>query len=290
MTNLVPSVDVPPTTLRRFQGKVVLVTGVARGQGRSHALRFASEGADIIGMDRCADIASVPYPLATPAELDQTVADIRALGSRCVAAMVDVRCLGDLTAEVDRAVAKLGRLDVVAANAGISSSGPAAELAEEAWDDVVGVDLTGAWCTCRAAIPHLRRGSGDRAIVVTGSAAGLTGYAGIAHYVAAKHGLVGLVRCLAQELAADGIRVNGLHPTQVDTPMIMNDALMHLFCPDLDRPSRQDFAVVSQRMHRLPVPWVEPDDVSAALAFLASEEARAITGVALPVDCGVLLR
>ena len=290
MTNLIRPVDVPPLSLRRFQDKVALVTGAARGQGRSHALRFASEGADVIAVDRCADIGSVRYPLASPSELDQTVADVRALGSRCVAAVVDVRCLGELTTAVDRAVAELGRLDVVAANAGISSAGPAAELAEEAWGDVVDVNLTGVWHTCRAAIPHLRRGDGDRAIVVTGSAAGLTGYAGIAHYVAAKHGLVGLVRCLAQELAADGIRVNGLHPTQVDTPMIMNDALMQLFCLEIDRPTRRDFAAASQRMHRLPVPWVEPADVSAALAFLASEEARAITGVALPVDCGVLLR
>jgi len=279
-----------PLRFRRFEGKVALVTGAARGQGRSHALRLSREGADINAVDRCADIESVPYALATPAELEETAADVRALGSRCVAAMVDVRCLDELTAVVDRAVEALGRLDVVAANAGISSAGPAADLTEEAWDDVVGVDLTGVWHTCRAAVPHLRRGSGDRAIVVTGSAAGLTGYAGIAHYVAAKHGVVGLVRCLAQELAADRIRVNGLHPTQVDTPMIMNDALMRLFCPGVERPTRQEFAAASERMHRLPVPWVEPADVSAALAFLASEQARSITGVALPVDCGVLLR
>jgi (+)-trans-carveol dehydrogenase len=274
----------------RFVGSVALVTGAARGQGRSHALRLAAEGADVVALDRCADIATVPYPLAREEDLEATADAVRSLGRRCWPAVVDVSDLAALTASVDEAVAALGRLDVVVANAGISSAGPAASLTEETWRDVVDVDLSGVWRTCRAATAHLRRGSGDRAIVVTGSAAGLTGYAGIGHYVAAKHGVVGLVRALAQELAPDGIRVNGVHPTQVDTPMIMNDALMALFCPGVERPSRAVFAAASQAMHCLPVPWVEPADVSAAVAFLASEEARAITGVSLPVDCGVLLR
>jgi (+)-trans-carveol dehydrogenase len=275
---------------RRFDGRVALVTGAARGQGRSHAVRLAAEGADVIAVDGCGAIDTVPYPLGSRADLQETVTAVTELGRRAVAVVADVRDLDALTDAVDRAVAEMGRLDVVCANAGITSAAPVTTLDETTWRDVVDVDLTGVWHTCRAVVGHLQRSDGDRAIVVTGSAAALTGYAGIGHYVAAKHGVVGLVRCLAQELAPRRIRVNGVHPTQVDTPMIMNDALIRLFCPDIAAPTRDDLAVASQRMHWLPAPWVEPGDVSAAVAFLASAEARAITGIALPVDCGVLLR
>jgi SDR family mycofactocin-dependent oxidoreductase len=271
-------------------GKVALVTGAARGQGRSHAVRLAEEGADIIALDVCADLDTVPYPLARPADLDETARAVEALGQRILARQADVRDLASLRAAVDEGVAEFGRLDIVCANAGVNNPGAAHELDDEVWSDVVDVDLSGVWRTCKVAIPHLIDGGRGGAIVLTSSAAGVKGYANIAHYTAAKHGVNGLVKSLAQELAPHRIRVNSVNPTQVDTPMIMNEPMFALFCPDVPAPTRADFAPVSQAMHLLPVPWVEPRDVSNTVLFLASDEARYITGVALPVDAGVLIK
>jgi (+)-trans-carveol dehydrogenase len=277
-------------TAGRVAGKVALVTGAARGQGRSHAVRLAEEGADIIAVDACSDLAGVPYPLATPEDLEETVRLVEALGRRVAAYRADVRDPVALADAVDQGVATLGRLDIVCANAGVNRPAPAAGMPEDAWSLVVDVDLSGVWRTCKAAIPHLVAGGRGGAIVLTSSAAGLKGYANIAHYTAAKHGVNGLMKTLAQELAPHRIRVNTLNPTQVDTPMIMNEPMYALFCPDVDNPTRDDFAPVSQAMHLLPVPWVEPVDVSNAVVFLASDEARYITGVALPIDAGVLIK
>jgi SDR family mycofactocin-dependent oxidoreductase len=274
----------------RLAGKVALVTGAARGQGRSHAVRFAEEGADVIAIDLCSDLDNVPYPLATLADLDETVRVVEALGRRVVARQADVRDIDALRSAVDEGVAELGRLDVVCANAGVNNPAPAHELAESVWSAVVDVDLSGVWRTCKLAIPHIVAGQRGGAIVLTSSAAGLKGYANIAHYTAAKHGVNGLVKTLAQELAPHRIRVNSVNPTQVDTPMIMNEPMFALFCPDVPNPTRADFARVSQAMHLLPIPWVEPRDVSNTVLFLASDEARYITGVALPVDAGVLIK
>ncbi|HVU92594.1 MAG TPA: mycofactocin-coupled SDR family oxidoreductase [Jatrophihabitans sp.] len=274
----------------RLAGRVALVTGAARGQGRSHAVRLAEEGADVIALDVAEDIDGVPYPLATLDDLAETVRLVKERGRRVAAFQADVRDLDRLTEAVDEGVARLGRLDVVCANAGVNDPAPAAEMSEESWSLVVDVDLSGAWRTCRAAIPHLIAGGRGGAIVLTSSAAGLKGYANIAHYTAAKHAVNGLTRTLAQELAPHRIRVNSVNPTQVDTPMIMNEPMYALFCPDLDRPGRAEFAPVSQAMHLLAVPWVEPLDVSNAVVFLASDEARYITGVALPIDAGVLTK
>jgi SDR family mycofactocin-dependent oxidoreductase len=232
----------------------------------------------------------VPYPLARPEDLDETVKLVSELGRRIVARPADVRDQSAITAAVADGVAELGRLDVVCANAGVNNPGQAHELEEEVWRDVVDVDLSGVWRTCKAAIPHLLEGGRGGAIVLTSSAAGLKGYANIAHYTAAKHAVNGLVKTLAQELAPHRIRVNSVNPTQVDTPMIMNEPMFELFCPDVPAPTRDDFAPVSQAMHLLPVPWVEPVDVSNCVVFLASDEARYITGVALPVDAGVLIK
>ena len=274
----------------RVEGKVAFITGAARGQGRSHAVRLAEEGADIIAVDRCADLANVPYPLATPDDLAETVRQVEALDRRIVARQADVRDQAALTAAVDDGVAELGRLDIVCANAGVNQPAPAADMAEDVWLDIVDVDLSGVWRACKAAIPHLIAGGDGGAIVLTSSAAGLKGYANIAHYTAAKHGVVGLMKTLAQELAPHRIRVNTVNPTQVDTPMIMNEPMYRLFCPDVDEPTREDFAPASQAMHLLPIPWVDPRDVSNAVLFLASDEARYITGTALPVDAGVLIK
>ena len=275
----------------RVAGKVAFITGAARGQGRSHAIRLAQEGADIIAVDVCQDIPGVPYPGATEADLADTAKAVEALDRRIVTAQADVRDYAGLKAALDDGVAQLGRLDIVAANAGIGTSPHlAAELAEDTWRDMVDINLTGVWHTAKAAIPHLSAGGRGGSIVLTSSAAGLMAYPNIAHYVSAKHGVVGLMRTLALELAPQFIRVNSIHPTQVDTPMIQNEATWRLFRPDLDHPTRADFEPASQAMNALPIPWVDPVDISNAVLFLASDEARYITGVALPVDAGCLIK
>jgi SDR family mycofactocin-dependent oxidoreductase len=275
----------------KLEGKAAFITGAARGQGRSHAIRLAQEGANIIAVDLCAQIDSVAYPMATPDDLAETVKEVEALDRRIVATKADVRDFGALKAALDDGVAQLGRLDIVSANAGIGSSPYAAQdLAEQTWQDMIDVNLTGVWHTAKAAVPHLVEGGHGGSIVLTSSAAGLQAYANIAHYVSAKHGVVGLMRTLALELAPHSIRVNSIHPTQVDTPMIQNEATYRLFRPDLDHPTQADFEPASQAMNVLPIPWVDAVDISNAVLFLASDEARYINGVALPVDAGCLLK
>ena len=217
--------------MARLDGKVAFVTGAARGQGRSHAVRLAEEGADIIAVDIASQIDTVPYAMAAADDLVQTVDEVEALGRRIVAAEVDVRDYDALKAALDDGVARLGRLDVVAANAGIVTFGTAEELSEETWRDTIDVDLSGVWHTVKAAIPHLRAAGGG-AIVITSSAAGLKGTPNTAAYTAAKHGVVGLMRTLANELAPDMVRVNTLHPGSVDTDMIQNQALYRLLQAD----------------------------------------------------------
>jgi SDR family mycofactocin-dependent oxidoreductase len=275
----------------RVAGKVAFITGAARGQGRSHAIRLAQEGADIIAIDNCADVEGVPYPGATEADLELTVKEIEALDRRIVATKADVRDLAALQAAVDDGVAQLGRLDIVSANAGIGViPSPAHELSESAWQTMLDINLSGVWRTTKVAVPHLIAGGRGGSIILTSSAAGLQAYQGIANYVSAKHGVVGLMRTLALELAPHMIRVNSLHPTQVDTDMVMNEATFRLFRPDLEHPTREDFLPASQEMNALPIPWVDPIDISNALLFLASDEARYITGVTLPVDAGAVIK
>jgi (+)-trans-carveol dehydrogenase len=273
----------------RVAGKVAFITGAARGQGRSHALRLAAEGADIIAVDLCGQLSSVEYPLATAEDLERTAQAVEDLDRRVVAVQADVRDLASLERALSLGVAELGRLDIVAANAGILSSGSLAELGELAWREMIDVNLSGVWRTCKAAIPYLIEGGRGGSIVLTSSVAGLKSYPNLAHYVAAKHGVTGLARALAVELAPHRIRVNSVHPTQVDTDMIQNDVMYRLFRPDLDSPGRADFAEASRATGLLPVDWVEAADVSSALLFLASDDARYITGIALPVDAGALL-
>jgi SDR family mycofactocin-dependent oxidoreductase len=275
----------------RVAGKVAFITGAARGQGRSHAVRLASEGADIIAVDVCDDIRGMPYSGATQDDLAQTVRAVEALDRQIVSATVDVRNFGKLKATLDDAVALLGRLDIVSANAGIGSVSHASHnISEEAWEDMIGINLTGVWHTTKASIPHLIRGGQGGSIILTSSAGGLKAYENVAHYVAAKHGVVGLMKALALELAPHAIRVNTLHPTQVDTPMAMNEPTYALFCPELLHPTREDFRRASQAVNALPTPWIDPVDVSNALLFLASDEARYITGVTLPIDAGCLIK
>jgi (+)-trans-carveol dehydrogenase len=277
--------------MARLTGKVAFITGAARGQGRSHAVRLAEEGADIIAIDICEDVPGIPYAGATEADLAETVKQVEALDRRIVAAKADVRDYAGLKAVVDEGVAQLGRLDIVSANAGI---GPAPvrswEIDESTWQTMLDTNLTGVWHTTKVAIPHLIAGERGGSIILTSSAAGLKGFQNIAHYVAAKHGLTGLMRSLALELAPYSIRVNTVHPTQVDTPMIQNESTWRLFRPDLEQPTQADFAAASQTLNTLPIPWVEPVDISNAVLFLASDEGRYVTGVTLPVDAGSIIK
>jgi SDR family mycofactocin-dependent oxidoreductase len=275
----------------KLEGKVAFITGAARGQGRSHAIRLAQEGADIIAVDILEDVPGIPYAGATEADLADTVKAVEALDRRIVASKADVRDFRGLKAAVDDGVAQLGRLDIVSANAGIGTSPHKSwEIDDDTWQTMIDINLTGVWHAAKAAIPHLIEGGNGGAIILTSSAAGLQAYENIAHYVSAKHGVVGLMRTLALELAPYMIRVNSIHPTQVDTPMIQNEATYKLFRPDLEHPNRDDFAPASQSVNALPIPWVEPVDISNAVLFLASDEGRYITGVTLPVDAGTLIK
>jgi len=263
--------------MARLEGKVAFITGAARGQGRSHAVRLAEEGADIIAID-----------IGSPTDLAQTVKEVEALDRRIVASQADVRDSGGLTAALDDGVARLGRLDIVVANAGIVRFGTVEELTEQAWRDVIDVNLTGVWHTVKAAIPHLRAAGGGSIIII---GTGLKGKPNLGHYAAAKHGLVGLMQSLANELAPDMVRVNTVHPSAVDNDMIHNQALYHQLLPDHQGDiTRQEIEPVFQTLNALPIPWVESVDISNAALFLASDEARYITGVTLPVDAGASVK
>ncbi|NLG48004.1 mycofactocin-coupled SDR family oxidoreductase [Gordonia sp. (in: high G+C Gram-positive bacteria)] len=269
----------------RLSGKIAFITGAARGIGRAQAVRFAEEGADIIGVDLCGPVETVLIDPATEADLAETASAVRAAGGRFSGHVADVRDGEALRAAVAAGVEELGGLDVVCATAGITSRGLTEELSDEAWKTMLDVNLTGVWQTAKASIPHLlERGAGS--IVLVSSIAGLRGLYGVSHYVAAKHGVVGLMRSLAQEMAPHGIRVNTVHPTNVNTPMIQNDVVRGGFRPDLETVSLEEFAVAAKTMNMLDLPWVEPEDVANASLFLASDEARYITAVTLPVDAG----
>ena len=274
----------------RVQGKVAFITGAARSQGRSHAIRLAEEGADIIAVDVPEAVPSLSaYPLATSEDLAETVKRVEALDRRIVAHKADVRDSAALKAALDDGVAQLGRLDIVVANAGIYQVAPALELDDAAWQETIGINLTGVWHTVKASLPHLIDGGGG-SIILTSSVLGLRGGANSVHYSTAKHGVVGIMRSVASEFAQHRVRVNSVHPTLVNTIMIQNEQVWGLFEPDNPHPTRESATPVFQTINALPVPWVEPVDISNAVLFLASDEARYITGVTLPVDAGALLK
>ncbi|EME57002.1 MULTISPECIES: mycofactocin-coupled SDR family oxidoreductase [Rhodococcus] len=272
----------------RVEGKVAFVTGAARGQGRSHAVRLAEEGADIIAVDICADIDTVTpyYPLATEAELKETVRQVEALGRRIVARTADVRDLDGLQAAFDAGVAELGRIDIVVANAGIATYGRSWELTADQWRDMIDVNLTGVYHTAKVAIPTMIEAGRGGSIMFTSSIGGLKGIQQVGHYVAAKHGIVGLMRTMANELGPYRVRVNTIHPTNVATIMIQNPGTYGMFVPDDPEPTQEKAMPGFMSLNTLPVPWVESADISSAVLYLASDEARYVTGVALPVDAG----
>jgi (+)-trans-carveol dehydrogenase len=272
----------------RVAGKVALITGAARGQGRSHAVRLAEEGADIVALDICAQIESVPYALATAEDLKETTRLVERTGRRIVAMRADVRRGDEVAQVVDAGLREFGRIDVVCANAGIFSHAPVTEMGDTLWQDMIDVNLTGVFHTVRAVLPSMiARGAGG-SIILTSSTAGIRGFAGFAHYTAAKHGVVGLMRSLMNEVATHGIRVNTLHPTSVDTDMIQNEDMYRLFEPDNPAPTRESFAAAHGSLNAMPVGWIEPVDVSNAVVWLASDESRYVTGAALPVDAGFI--
>jgi SDR family mycofactocin-dependent oxidoreductase len=265
----------------RLQGKVALITGAAKSQGRSHAIRLAEEGADIIAVDICRQIGFVPYPMATKDDLAETVAAVEALDRRIVAAVADVRDRATLQDAVDAGVAELGRLDIVSANAAVTSVQKYSDVTDEIWDTTLDVNLKGVWNTCSVAIPHLLAAGGG-SITITSSSAGIRALPFYLPYVAAKHALVGLARTLALELSDRNIRVNTIHPTGVDTPQGHSDVLPEL----LDE--RPDLRALF--MNSLPVSHIQSVDISNALLYLSSEDARYITGTTLVVDAGSTIR
>jgi (+)-trans-carveol dehydrogenase len=281
----------------RVEGKVAFITGAARGQGRAHAVRLAQEGADIIAVDICRPIEEFLNPPSTPEDLAKTADLVRGHNRRIVTAEVDVRDYQALKAAVAGGVEQLGRLDVIVANAGISNAGnddggTLDKVSEKDWQDMIDVNLSGVWKTVKAGVPHMLAGGRGGSIVLTSSVNGFKAYSSLllGHYVASKHGVVGLMRAFAVELGQHLIRVNSVHPTFVNTPMVLNEGLYRLVRPDLQNPGPDDLAPFCQTFHTLPIPWVEADDISNAVLFLASDESRYITGVTLPIDAGQMLK
>jgi SDR family mycofactocin-dependent oxidoreductase len=267
----------------RFISKVAFITGAARGQGRAEAVRLAAEGADIIAVDACRDFETTGYPGATQEDLDETVRLVGKTGRRIVAATVDIRDFDALSAALHAGVAELGRLDIVVANAGICSFAMSWEITPEQWRETLDVNLTGAFHTAKAAIPILiEQGSGG-CIIMTSSVAGLRGLPFLGHYVASKHGVVGLARTMANELGQYGIRVNTIHPNGVATGMASSEDMR----PFLEAHAHTLAPIF---MNALPDPISEPEDIANAVAWLASDEARHVTGIQLPIDLGRTVR
>jgi SDR family mycofactocin-dependent oxidoreductase len=272
--------------MARLAGKVAFVTGAARGQGRSHAVRLAQEGASVIAVDICGQIDSVGYPMSTAADLDETVKMVEAEDSRIVARQADVRERDAMAAVLEEGIAELGELDIVVANAGIMPLVGDVAYSQAAWLDSVDVLLTGVFNTIDLSLPSLRKRGIGGSIVITSSAAGLRGpiksmqgmSPGYAGYTAAKHGVVGLMRLFANALGGENIRVNTVHPTGVNSPMVVNDEFAAFV---------EKFPEITASMaNALPIPLIEPVDVSNAIIWLCSDEARYVTGVTLPVDAG----
>jgi SDR family mycofactocin-dependent oxidoreductase len=274
----------------RVAGKVAFITGAARSQGRSHAIRLAQEGADIIAVDIAGPVDSVTaYPMATEEDLAETVRQVEALDRRIVARKADVRDPRALKAALDDGVAQLGKLDIVCANAGIFQTQPSLGLEDKDWQETIDINLTGVWNTVKVALPHLIANNGG-SVILTSSVAGLKAIPNAIHYGAAKHGVIGIMRTVAVEFAQHGIRANSVHPTSVDTIMVQNESVWGLFDPANPHPTRESAEAIFTTTNTLPVPWVEPIDISNAVLFLASDEARYITGVTLPVDAGSMLK
>ena len=275
----------------RLQGKVAFISGAARGQGRAHAVRMAEEGADIVAFDAAGPVPSQGAPAASVADLDETVRQVEKLDRRIVAHRADASDLDAVTAVLDHGLTEFGRVDIVVANAGVQGNpAPIAQTSAEEWQGVLATNLTGVFNTVRAAVPHLIDGGRGGSISLVSSSIALRAQPGLGPYGSAKTGVIVLMRALALELGEHSIRVNSIHPTTVNTPMLINDINFRLFRPDLENPQLEDVVPVYRTLNVLPVPWVEAEDIANAVIFLASDEGRYITGVALPVDAGYTLK
>lgn len=267
----------------RLEGKVAFITGAARGQGRAHAVRLAAEGADIIGVDICGEVGASELPPATPQDLEETARLVEKEGRRAFTRQADVRDLAALQSAVDAGVAELGRLDVVVANAGILNWSWSWEMTSQQWQDVIDVNLTGVFNTVKATVPTMISQGEGGSIIMTSSVAGLYGQPFTASYTAAKHGVVGLARCLANELSEHSIRVNTIHPTGVDTAMYRVPGLFELI-------QSRAATLGPVFMNSLPVEVMQPEEIAAVVAFLASDDSKYITGDQIRIDCGKLNR
>ncbi len=266
-------------------GRVAVVTGAARGQGRSHAQALAEAGADVVLTDVCRDIGSVPYPLATEDELTETARLVEKSGRRAVVVTADVRRRDDMERVIATALEELGGLDIVVANAGICGFGQMPTLTEAQWDDMLAVNLTGVFNTFRAAVPHLVA-QGRGRLIATSSGAGRTGTPNLSHYAATKWGVIGFVKSVALEVAASGVTANIVCPATVDTPMVHNEALYSLFAPDIEVRTKDAVRPRYEAMNPMRVPWLDPIEISHAVLFLASDRAGFISGETIEVSAG----
>jgi (+)-trans-carveol dehydrogenase/(-)-trans-carveol dehydrogenase len=271
----------------RLDGQTAFITGIARGQGRAHALRLAAEGARIIGTDGCVPMPTVAeYALPGVDDLRETERLVTANGGQILALQADVRVQHELDDALSQGIAEFGGVDVVVANAGIYTMGRVHELSEASFRETLDINMLGVWRTCKAAIPRLIEQGRGGSIILTSSVAALAVYQNSAHYTSSKHGVIGLAQVMAAELGPHRIRVNAVAPGTVNTPMIQSESTYRLFCPGKEHPTREDAAAVMQRLNALPEPWVEPEDVSNAVLWLASDEARFVTGATIPIDAG----
>ena len=268
-----------------FKGQVVLITGGARGQGRAHAVAFAERGADIVLCDRCADSPAVAYPLATEADLAETVRLVEATGRKCISAVFNTTDRAALNELVARAESELGRIDIAVANAGVSVAAPVQYMTDEQWSEVIGSNLTGVFNTVAAVSPGMiKRGYGR--IVTISSMLGRAGNTNMVGYSASKWGVIGLTKSAALDLADHGITVNAIAPGNISTPMVHNDALYSMMRPDLENPGREDVASIFESLHAQPVPWLEPEEITRVVLFLADRASSHISGIVVPVDAG----
>lgn len=274
----------------KLDGKVAFITGIARGQGRSHALTLAREGADIIGLDLCAKPLTTAYPGTTEDDLQETIRLVKEAGRQIVAEVADTRDFEQVKTVFDHGIEQFGRVDIVIPNAGICSGAKTWEISPQDWREMVNINLNGVFHTVKAAIPTMIAQNEGGSIVFIGSTEAIKGAENISSYAAAKHGVTGLMTSLARELGRYRIRVNSVNPTCVDTHMINNDFVYGLFRPDLDKPTRDDVIDTFSGTHILPVPWIQPQDVSNAILYLVTEPGRYVTATPLVIDAGFIVK